>query len=979
MTTSSALPKQYDPSEVEPRWRRFWLENGFFHADEASPTVPYAITLPPPNVTGSLHIGHALGSTLQDILIRWKRMQGFNAMWMPGIDHASIAVHVLLEKDLKRRANKTRFDLGRDEFMRQAWAWKERSGNRISEQEKLMGFSLDWPRERFTMDERANRAVIEAFVRLYEDGLIFRAKRMINWDPVSETVVSDLEVDTAEENGSLWELRYPVVGAGADGAIAGASADGAIAGASAGEVIVVATTRPETMLGDTAVAVHASDERYKHLHGKQVELPLTGRRIPIVAIDLIRDGKPWPDPAFGSGAVKVTPAHDPSDYEVSQVAGLPILQVIDAKGRMCAPAPEKYIGLTVDEARKAVVADLEAAGLLGAVKDYRVPRGRSQRSGAVIEPMLMEQWWVKAGALAEKAIAAVEQGKTKFVPEHETKTFMHWMTNIKDWCISRQLWWGHRIPAWHCACGHITVARAAPAACGGCGGSALAQDDDILDTWFSSGLWPFSTLGWPDKTRDLATFYPNNVLVTGPDIIFFWVARMMMMGIHFMGKVPFRTVYLTSIVTDENGDKMSKTKGNVIDPLDVVHGATLDQLLERVDLEKPPVDPDMLKRAIRKSFAKGIPAMGADALRFALTALNTTLRLRLSVERVEKYRNFINKLWNASRFALMNLDGYDPERFEAQLSTQAGRATLGMAERWILSRLQIVVGEVDGALESFRFSDAANAIFHFVWDELCDWYIEIAKAHLYMSAELEQDAARNARRHVVQGVLATALETTMRLLHPFSPFVTEEIWQKLPKPPQLPGSLMITVFPRSDASWIDPAAEAEMQLLQDIAVACRMLKQTYGVSPAKPTEVELRVGQPAHRAVIDKHRAIIERAAKVDATVVAAEAAAPAAANSAKAVVGADIEIVMPLGGLIDPAAERSRIAKELAKTDKEIAALERKLGNPDFLAKAPDDVVAEQKARLAEEKSRRQRLAEALATLDHASGKLGGDGGGGS
>jgi valyl-tRNA synthetase len=511
--------------------------------------------------------------------------------------------------------------------------------------------------------------VIEAFVRLYEEGLIFRAKRMINWDPVSETVVSDLEVDTAEENGSLWEIRYPIAAASAGGA------GGAIAAASAGSgEIVVATTRPETMLGDTAVAVHASDERYKHLHGKEVVLPLTGRRIPIVAIDLVRDGKPWPDPAFGSGAVKVTPAHDPSDYEVSQVARLPILQVIDAKGRMCAPAPEKYIGLTVEEARKAVVADLEAAGALGQVKDYRVPRGRSQRSGAVIEPMLMEQWWVKAAPLAEKAAAAVEQGKTKFVPEHETKTFMHWMTSIKDWCISRQLWWGHRIPAWHCTCGAITVAREAPTKCRSCGNPAITQDEDILDTWFSSGLWPFSTLGWPDKTRELATFYPNSVLVTGPDIIFFWVARMMMMGLHFMGKVPFRTVYLTSIVTDEAGNKMSKTKGNVIDPLDIVHGATIEQLLDRVDVEKPPVDPEILKRAIRKNFAKGIPPMGADALRFALAALNTTLRLRLSVERVEKYRNFINKLWNASRFALMNLDGYDPERFEAQLATPAGRA-----------------------------------------------------------------------------------------------------------------------------------------------------------------------------------------------------------------------------------------------------------------------------------------------------------------
>ena len=936
------LSKQYDPSEVEPRWARFWLENGYFHADESSPTVPYSITLPPPNVTGSLHIGHALGSTMQDILIRWKRMHSFNAMWMPGSDHASIAVHVLLEKDLKRRENKTRFELGREEFLRRAWAWKERSGHRISEQEKLMGFSLDWPRERFTMDDRSNRAVIEAFVRLYEQGLIFRAKRMINWDPSSETVVSDLEVDVVEENGSLWEIRYP------------------IAGVSDGQSITVATTRPETMLGDTGVAVHPDDERYKDLVGVRVMLPLTGRTIPVVADTFV-------DPTFGSGAVKVTPAHDPNDYECSLRTGLEVLQVIDAKGRIQAPAPASYVGMTVEEARKAVVADLEAGGFLGAVKDHKVPRGRSQRSGAVIEPMLMEQWFVKAAGLAEKAIAAVETGKTKIVPELWTKTYMHWMTNIRDWCISRQLWWGHRIPAWHCACGTITVAREAPAACPSCGAAALRQDEDVLDTWFSSALWPFSTLGWPDKTRELATFYPNNVLVTGPDIIFFWVARMMMMGLHFMGKVPFRTVYLTAIVTDENGDKMSKTTGNVIDPLDVVHGATLDQLLRRAEAEHAP---ESAIKGLKKNFSKGIPPMGADALRLALARLNTSGRyIRLSIERVEGSRNFINKLWNASRFALMNLDGYDPERFEAQLRAPVGaastaavpaRAALGMPERWILSRLQAVAGEVDAALESFRFSDAANAIYHFVWDELCDWYIELAKPHLHLGPELDQDPTKAARRHIVQGVLATALETTMRLLHPFAPYVTEEIWQKLPKPPQLPGSLMITVFPRRDEAWNDPAAEAEMQLVQGVAVACRMLRATYGVPPAQRVAVELRAAGST-RALVERHLNLIERSAKITATVAEGGGAAPGAA---KVLVGADVEVVMPLGGLIDVVAEQARIAKDIGKVEKEIATLEKKLGNADFLARAPEDVVEEQRARLLEEQTRRQRLIDALETL---------------
>src|SRR5262245_26388733 len=664
------LPKSYQPGAIEARWAEYWIKERLFSVPTPPPGESrpvFTLLLPPPNVTGRLHMGHMLNQTQMDIIVRWHRMRGFITLWLPGTDHAGIATQMMVERQLVKEGKKRR-DMGREKFVERVWEWKREYGGAILDQMKRLGASVDWDREYFTMNENLSRAVGEVFLRLYEEGLIYRGKYIVNWCPRCETAISDLEVKHEDVPGKLYEVRYPVIGSD--------------------EFITVATTRPETMLGDTAVAVNAVDERYKHLHGKKVLLPLTGRQIPIVPIDLMLDGKPWPDPTFGSGAVKVTPAHDPSDYEVSLHAGLPALQVIDAKGRICAPAPAKYVGMAVDQARKAVVADLEAAGLLGAIKDYRVPRGRSQRSGAVIEPMLMEQWWVKAAPLAEKAIAAVEQGKTKFVPEHEAKTFMHWMTNIKDWCISRQLWWGHRIPAWHCACGGITVAREAPAACRACGGTALRQDDDILDTWFSSGLWPFSTLGWPEKTRELSTFYPNNVLVTAPDILFFWVAPMMMMGLHFLGKVPFRTVYLTSIITDENGAKMSKTKGNGIDPLDVFAGAGVEQLIERVDTEKPPVDLDALKKNVRKNFPRGVPAMGADALRFAFAALNTTGRIRLSVDRVEKYRNFINKLWNASRFALMSLDGYDPERFEAQLTTPAGRTALGMAERWILSRLQ---------------------------------------------------------------------------------------------------------------------------------------------------------------------------------------------------------------------------------------------------------------------------------------------------
>jgi len=930
--TPSALSKQYDPSDVEPRHLRTWLASGYYHADAQSPTVPYAITLPPPNVTGSLHMGHALGSSLQDILIRWRRMQGFNAMWMPGIDHASIAVHHLLEKELAQRDKQTRFDLGRETFLDKAWAWKERSGARISEQEKVMGFSLDWQRERFTMDEVSNKAVREAFVRLYEEGLIYRAQRMINWDPISGTVVSDLEVETNPEAGFLWELKYPVVGTD--------------------DVIIVATTRPETMLGDTGVAVHPDDERYRHLVGKEVELPLTGRRIPIVADTFV-------DPEFGSGAVKVTPAHDFNDYECGQRTGLAIIQVIDAKGLMMAPSPDKYIGLTVERARKAVVADLEALGRLGEIKPHTVPRGRSQRSNAVVEPMLMLQWFVKTAPLAAPAIAAVESGKTKFVPELWTKTYMHWMTNIKDWCISRQLWWGHRIPAWYCGgCATITVSRTDATACSSCGGADLRQDEDILDTWFSSGLWPFSTLGWPDKSRDLQTFYPNAVLVTGPDIIFFWVARMMMMGLHFMGKVPFRTVYLTSIVTDENGDKMSKTVGNVIDPLDVVHGATLEQIVARTEHEMPdPKKRDAAQKNLKKNFPKGVPSMGSDALRFTLAALNTSGRyIRLSVDRVEGYRNFVNKLWNASRFALMNLDDYEPDGFEAQVAARTLNLTL--ADRWIMSRLQRVSTEVDDALEAFRFSDAANALYQFVWHELCDWYIELAKPALHLP---DDGSPAHPQRKVAQGVLAYVLERTLRLLHPITPFVTEEIWQQLPKPAHLPASLMVTIYPRGEDHLLDAEAEREMALVQELAVGIRMLRSTYNVPPSWSVPVDVRISDDAMRALIDRHRALIENSARVTMNLTATGAAV---ANSAKEVVRDLAEIVMPLAGLIDPEAEKARIGRDIAKADKEIAHLEKKLGNPQFVERAPEDVIVEHRGRLAEEETRKARLLDALSQL---------------
>ncbi|MCG8422483.1 MAG: valine--tRNA ligase [Proteobacteria bacterium] len=936
--SDTSLPKQYDPSEVEPRWLQIWLSRGYFHADAAAPSVPYAITLPPPNVTGSLHMGHALGSTIQDTLLRWKRMSSYNAMWMPGKDHAGIATQMLVERDLQRREGKSRHDVGRQAFLDRVWQWKERYGDRISEQMKLMGFSLDWDRERFTMDEGASRAVREAFVRLYEEGLIYRAHRLINWCTDCFTAVSDLEVNNVEEAGYLWELHYPLV--------------------DSDQHIVVATTRPETMLGDTGVAVHPDDERYAHLVGKKVRLPLTDREIPIVA-DL------FVDPEFGSGAVKVTPGHDLNDFECGQRCGLPALSVIDLRGVIIDPAPETYRGMTVTEAREAVVADLEKQRLLGEVVKYTVPRGRCDRSNTVIEPLLSDQWFVKTEPLAAPAIAAVKDGTTRFIPELWIKTYMHWMTDIKDWCISRQLWWGHRIPAWYCdQCNAITVARDDPQACHSCGSDQIRQDEDVLDTWFSSALWPFSTLGWPDQSADLATFYPNAVMITAPDIIFFWVARMMMMGLHFVGKVPFRVVYFTPIVNDENGEKMSKVKGNVIDPLELVHGATLEQLLQRADetgLTKA------AKKNLKKLFAKGIPASGADAVRFSLLAMTLPGRnIRLSMERIEGYRNFINKLWNASRFALMNMGDFDARRFAeilADWSPDQVRTELTLADRWILSRLQRVTHAVDQALDSFRFSDAANALYHFVWHEFCDWYIELSKPNLQRQTSGSQAPRhmQGRRRFYTQGVLGTVLETVLRLLHPMIPFVTEEIWQRLPKPSGLPAALAVTFYPQKKVELVDEATESDMALLQEVAVAIRNLRATYGLPPTQPVDAEMRLVDSGKRSMFESHRAVVEHAARATLVITESGDHIP---RSAKSIIGSDIEVIVPLAGLIDVDAERTRIAKEIAKTDKEIAFISKKLDNEKFVARAPADVVEKERARLTDEETRKARLTEALEAL---------------
>ncbi len=914
------LPKAYDPAQVEQKWYRFWLEQRYFHADAQTPKAPFSIAIPPPNVTGSLHLGHALFVTIQDILTRWRRMGAYNAMWMPGTDHAGIATQMVVERWLKATEGKTRHDLGRDKFIERVWQWKERNGDRIIEQLKVMGASCDWDRERFTMDEGLSKAVRHAFVELYKEGLIYRAQRLINWCPTCRTALSDLEVEHSDAQGSLWHIAYPLQ--------------------EGGERLIVATTRPETMLGDTAVAVHPNDPRFNKWIGKEVDLPLTGRKIPVIGDEKLVDIE------FGTGAVKVTPAHDFNDFEVGQRHKLAMINILNLDGTLNENVPGKYRGMTVADARKAVVADLEAAGLLVKVEPHQLSLGRCQRSDDVVEPMLSLQWFVKAEPLAKPAIDAVNEGKTKFIPESWTKTYMHWMTNIRDWCISRQLWWGHRIPVWYCGQGHVTVAEETPPACVECGDTALKQDEDVLDTWFSSALWPFSTLGWPESTKELKTFYPTSVMETGYDILFFWVARMMMMGLHFMKKVPFRTVYLHAIVVDEHGDKMSKVKGNVIDPLDVVYGATKEDLVSKA---KEQLSPPSAIANIEKTFPDGIPPAGADALRFTLASLAAQGRnIRLSLQRVEGYRHFANKLWNAARFAMMNLQGFDADRFGDALREGVETAALTLADRWILSRLQHTASAVDEALEAYRFNDAAQAIYHFVWDEFCSWYMELVKPILYDDSN---EVMAQKRKRAAQGCLAMALETACRLLHPIMPFITEEIWQQLPKRTGAPGSIMITMYPVADASLVDEAAEAQMKMIQDVIVAVRNLVAEYNVKGKVDVTLQLNA---AARAMLEGHEALLTAQAKIANLTMAPEGAAPA--GTVVNVVG-NVQVCVRLAGAIDKPAEVQRIDKEIKKLEKEAAGVAGRLNNPSFKDRAPPDVV---------EKTQRD-----LAALEERIGKL--------
>jgi valyl-tRNA synthetase len=823
-------------------------------------------------------------------------------MWLPGTDHAGIATQMVAERELREKEKKSRHDIGRAAFVERVWDWRRRTGDRILEQLKRMGASLDWDRNIFTMDPPYSAAVIEAFVRLHEEGLIYRARRLINWCPSCRTALSDLEVIYDEgTQGELYEFAYPL-------------ADGS------GEV-VVATTRPETMLGDTAVAVHPDDPRHKGKIGKMVRHPLIQREFPVIADAILVD------PKFGTGAVKVTPAHDPNDFETGQRHKLPMISIFDEAGVVNAEGGP-FAGLDRFAARKAVKAKLKELGLERGSKVYVHAVGHCERCETVVEPMLSTQWFVKMEPLAKPAIEAVEQGKTKFVPDSWSKTFFHWMHNIRDWCISRQLWWGHRIPAWTCdKCGEITVARTTPAACAKCGAAQLKQDEDVLDTWFSSWLWPFATLGWPAETRELKTFYPTTVLDTGYDILFFWVARMLMAGLHFMKKVPFRTVYLHTLVTDEHGEKMSKVKGNTIDPLDVIE------------------------------------QHGADALRFALAWLTTSAaqgkNIKFSLSNVEDARRFANKIWNATRFALMNLEGYDPDRFADWIAEGPDRAELDLPERWILSRVQRVSEEVDAALEEYRIADAAQAAYHFIWGELCDWYIELAKAG-FQRAGTDVEA-----RGKIQGTLVTVLDTAMRLLHPFMPFITEEIWQQLPKASGTPQSIMITLYPVRDVRFHDDASEASMALVQKIIVAVRSIRTERNIPTSARLTVLLAVNDDYKKTILEGYKTIIAEQAKCADVRVRRSGASFSGefvlSKTAMAMAG-DVEVMVPLEGLVDPNTERDKLLKDKAKLMKDIAYYKRKLTDSNYTSRAPLDVIDKDKGKMAEAEA---ALAKVMVAID--------------
>ncbi|MBX9609890.1 MAG: valine--tRNA ligase [Gammaproteobacteria bacterium] len=916
------MDKSYDPRALEQNRYAEWEARGYFAPSGEG--QPYCIALPPPNVTGSLHMGHAFQDTLMDALIRYHRMCGENVLWQGGTDHAGIATQLVVERQLAQ-VGKSRHDLGREAFVEAVWKWKEESGGTITRQLRRMGAAMDWSRERFTLDDELSRAVREVFVSLYEEGLIYRGKRLVNWDPVLHTAISDLEVVAEEEDGSLWHLRYPL-------------ADGS-------GHLVVATTRPETMLGDTAVAVHPTDDRYRRFIGKEIALPLTERSIPIIADDYV-------DPEFGSGCVKITPAHDFNDYAVGQRHGLPLINIFTPDAAINDNAPERFRGLDRFEARKRVVAELEAAGLLVRVDPHKLMVPRGDRTQAVIEPYLTDQWFVKAKPLAEPAIAAVEDGRIRFIPENWSKTYFEWMRNIEDWCISRQLWWGHRIPAWYDAEGNIYVGHdeAEARERGGIGPDvALTQDEDVLDTWFSSALWPFSTLGWPSETRELSTFYPTSVLVTGFDIIFFWVARMIMMGMKFMGDVPFREVYIHGLVRDADGNKMSKSKGNVLDPIDLIDGVELDTLVaKRTTGLMRPEDAPKIEAATRRQYPQGIAAHGTDALRFTFAVMATQGRdIRFDLGRIGGYRNFCNKIWNAARFVLMVCEQHRGD-------TPPGARVVGMPERWVLSRLRATVGRVRESFAEYRFDLAAQALYDFVWDEYCDWYIEMAKVTLYA------DDATQAEKDGVCATLLAVLDGALRALHPFMPFITEEIWLKLaPLTGNGGETLMHQPYPAITDHPEAPEDETVCAWLKDFVLGVRRIRAEYDIEPSARLPVLVQDGSAAEQGWLVTTRRVIEQLARTQPI-----ASAPATPGDAATALAGGMTILVPLADLIDRDAELARIAKELERLEGDIARAEAKLANASFVERAPPAVVGKERDKLAEARAAAETLRAQQAKL---------------
>ncbi|MBT8066361.1 MAG: valine--tRNA ligase [Gammaproteobacteria bacterium] len=915
------MNKSYQPRDIEQRVYERWEDSGYFAPQGDGDR--YCIMIPPPNVTGTLHMGHGFGDTIQDALIRYHRMRGCRTLWQPGMDHAGIATQMVVERLLNNEGTSRR-DLGREEFVKRVWQWKEESGGQISQQTRRLGASVDWQHERFTMDEGLSAAVKEVFVKLHEEGLIYRGKRLVNWDPVLHTALSDLEVLSADEDGQLWHFRYPL--------------------ASGKGHLVVATTRPETMLGDSAVAVHPDDDRYKALLGEEIILPIVGRRIPIIADNYV-------DPEFGTGCVKITPAHDFNDYEIGRRHDLPVYNILTDDAALNEAVPESYRGLDRFEARKKVVAEFEALGLLDKIEGYVVKIPRGDRSHAVVEPYLTDQWYVKIEPLAKPAIEAVESGKIKFVPENWSKTYFEWMYNIQDWCISRQLWWGHRIPAWYDDDGNIYVGYSEEDVRQKnnlADSLALRQDEDVLDTWFSSALWPFSTLGWPEKTERLDDFYPGNVLVTGFDIIFFWVARMIMMGLKFMGDVPFREVYIHGLIRADDGQKMSKSKGNILDPLDLIDGIDLETLIQKRTrgMMQDHLAPK-IERATRKQFPDGINEYGADALRFTYAALATTGRdIRFDLGRIEGYKNFCNKLWNAARYVLMNTESFDD-----------GDAELSVADRWIVARLNQTAVEVNGHLASYRLDLAAHAMYEFTWHEFCDWYLELSKP------VLQSEEASAALQRGTRETLINVLESILRLLHPLMPFITEEIWQQVAKRAGIDGeTIMLRPYPTCDDAKPDIDAVEDIEWVKQFILGLRQIRGEMDISPGKFLPVLLQHAGNQDRERVERHRLLLQRVGRVES--IAELAAAEEPPVSAAALHG-EMRMLVPMKGLIDVDAERARLGKQLEKVQAELARAMGKLGNEKFVNNAPAEVVVQERTRAAEFEKTISQLGEQIEKLD--------------